>query len=137
VTRAVNSELRELRVAEPRKAQAVEDLIKSIPHTRSEPVRIDVPGAPHGREYLAALPYDRDAPVVIYRHLQPDESPDGDWLVTALVDRDEYNEYQRAAMQGILDNPAVREITARLGGTVATIVNNADQGRAGQGGRGT
>ena len=127
VTRAVNSALRELRAASPQKARAVQELIEKIPHIPSEPVRIEVPGAPKNREYLAAFPYERDAPVVIYRHLQPDDRAEGDWLVTALIDRDEYEEYRHAEMRGILDNPAVRHITGRLAGTVATIIN-ADSG---------
>lgn len=131
-TRAVNSSLRELRAASPQKARAVQELIDSIPDIPSEPVRIEVPGAPKNREYLAAFPYERDAPVVIYRHLQPDDHAEGDWLVTALIDRNEYEEYRHAELRGIVDNPAVRHIAGGLVGTVATILN-ADPGGTRQG----
>jgi hypothetical protein len=126
VTRAVNSMLREMRAAEPRKAAAVDAAISSIPRDSGVPVRIDVPGAPPGREYKAVVPFELDVPVVIYRRLEPGDRADGDWLVTTLIDRDEFDDYQRAAMRGILDNPAVREITARLARSLAIIISSSE-----------
>jgi hypothetical protein len=134
VTRAVNSMLREMRAAEPGKAKAVDAAISSIPRDSGVPVRIDVPGAPPGREYRAVVPFERDAPVVIYRRLEPGDRADGDWLVITLIDRDEFDDYQRAAMRGILDNPAVREITARLGRALATLISSSEQERRGSAG---
>ena len=119
--------LRQMRANAPRTAQVIDEMIRNIPHIRNEPVRIVVPETQQeqqGRLYLAGLPPIYDAPVVIYRQLQPNESPRGEWLVTALINRGEYEAYRRAERSGILDDPAVRDFTARLGGTVATIVNS-------------
>jgi len=128
VTRAVNAALRELRARAPRTALWIDALIKSIPDVRSETVRVVGPEPQQERQYLAAVPPDDDAPVVIFRPLEPDEGPPGDWLVSALVNRREYEEYRRAEMRGILDDPAVRQLSARLGGTVATIINSEQGG---------
>jgi len=133
VTKAVNAALRELRASAPQTAQVIDAAIKSIPDTRGEPVRVVGLEPQQERKYLAAVPPGYDAPVVIYRPLEPGEGPQGDWLVTALVNRDEYEEYRRAEMRGILDDPTVRVWSARLGGTVATIINS-DQGGTRYGG---
>jgi hypothetical protein len=121
-----------MRNADPAKARAVDEAIKHIPES-SMPIRIDVPGAPPERMYSAVIPDRGDAPVVIYRRIQPADEVHGDWLVTTLIDRKEYEEYLRAEMRGILDNPAVRDIARRLAGTIATIVN-VEQSGSQQGG---
>jgi hypothetical protein len=128
VTRAANAALRELRATAPQTAQVVDDLIKRIPSIRSEPVRVVGPEPQQDREYQAAIPPSLEAPVVIYRPLQPGEGSQGDWLVIALIDRVEYEEYRRAEVNGILDSHAVRGSIARLGGTVATIINSEQGG---------
>jgi hypothetical protein len=117
-----------MRATDPRMAKMVDVAIRSIPSERGEPVRIDVPGLPPDREYRAIVPDTRSAPVVIYRRLRPDDSVDGDWLVTTLIDRDEYEEYLRAERRGIVDNPAVRHITGSVAGSAATVYNTGRDG---------
>ncbi len=133
-TRPMNAALRELREADPVKARAVDDAIKHIP-LGAEPVRIDVPGGPPDRQYLAMVPYGRGAPVVIYRRLEPDDGADGDWLVTTLIERDKYDEYQRAEQKGILDAPVVKEMAMSVAGTVSALTAKVRNGPIGQRGQ--
>ena len=128
VTRSVNVALRELRVAAPRAAREVDDLIKNIPDIPSEPVRIVGSEPQQDREYQAAVPRSFEAPVIIYRPLQPGEGAQGDWLVTTLINRKEYEEYRQAEARGYLDNPWVRDVSAQVGGKVAAIITNSEQG---------
>jgi hypothetical protein len=69
-------------------AESVARAIAAIGQTPGKPVKApDV----NGRQYLAMVPDDETAPVVMYR-----ESDDGGYLVTALVDRDTYKTYEIA-----------------------------------------
>jgi hypothetical protein len=134
VTRAANAALRELRASAPQKAQLVDDLIKNIPNVRSEPVRIVGPESQQRRVYRAAIPPSSEAPVVIYRSLEPDESPQAEWLVTALVDRTQYEDYRQAEMRGILDNPWIAPAIGRLGNLLADAIRSEQGGtRSGSG----
>jgi hypothetical protein len=128
VTGAVSGQLRELRAADAEKARAVDAAIMRIPSGDGDPVRIPVPGAPPDREYRAILPASRDAPVVIYRAMEPGEGDGEGWVVTTLIDRDEYEQYMRAERNGILDAPAVKQVTEAVAGTVSSIVVNAVPG---------
>jgi hypothetical protein len=138
VTQAANTELREMRAAEPGMARAVEDAIGRIPHDEGVPIRIDVHGAPGSREYRAILPTQREAPAVIYRRLEPADGAGGGWLVTTLIDRDQLRSYQQAELTGILDNPVVSETAASVAGTLSPIVVGQGGGLSGtQAGSGT
>jgi hypothetical protein len=69
-------------------AESVARAIAAIGQTEGNPV-----AAPegNGRQYLAMVPDDDEAPVVMYR-----EAGDGGYLVTALVDRATYKTYEIA-----------------------------------------
>ncbi len=124
-----------MRAADPVTARSVDEAIKSIPFNEGVPVRIDVPGAPPSREYLAILPSRRDAPAVIYRSLEPSEDPDGGgWLVTTLIDRAEFGDYRHAELTGILDDPVVSQVAASVAGTVSSIVSGSIGQRSGAAG---
>jgi hypothetical protein len=56
--------------------------------------------------YTVIEPAGDKSPVVIYREL--DDREGGGYLVTAIVDRDEYDGYRRAERQGALDTPLAR-----------------------------
>jgi hypothetical protein len=75
--------------------ESVARAIASIGETPGNPVAAPegAVAAPegNGRQYLAMVPDDDSAPVVMYR-----ESDDGGYLVTALVDRDTYKTYEIA-----------------------------------------
>ncbi len=85
MTPAAIDALREL--ARPH-AESVARAIAAIGQAPGKPV-----AAPegNGRQYLAMVPDDDSAPVVMYR-----ESDDGGYLVTALVDRATYKTYEIA-----------------------------------------
>jgi hypothetical protein len=123
VTSLVSNELRKMREADPARARAVDDAIRRIPAGGGEPVRINVPDAPPGRKYFAIAPNRGDAPVVIYRSLEPDDGAGEGWLVTTLISQSEYRDYRQAEWRGIVDSPVVREVAARAAGTVATIIS--------------
>jgi hypothetical protein len=83
-----------------------------------------VPGKPvaapegNGRQYLALVPDDDSAPVVMYR-----ESDDGGYLVTALVDRDTYQTYEIAEnghsfLQSTTFKAAVGAVAAAVVGAI-------------------
>lgn len=135
VASPVITELRNMRAADPGKARVVDEAIRQVPNGAGDPIRIDVQGAPPGREYRAIVPSAADAPVVIYRRLASHEG--GDWLVTTLIDRDKYDDYRRAERNGLLDNPVVNSATASATAaaeTVASILVNGVPGGAGPGG---
>lgn len=126
MTRPVAVAIRELRESDRRKAVAVDEAIRHIPDS-GEPLRIDVPGGPPDRQYFAIAPRRPDAPVVVYRELEPDEGSDGEWLVTTLIERDKYREYLRAEQHGLLDTPMVREVTTSVAGTVSAALTAVSQ----------
>jgi hypothetical protein len=89
----------------------VASVARCIDHIADQPgvpLSIDPPGSPGGH-YLAATPDDNDAPVVIYRVTSAGE--EGDFLVTALVDRASYTEYQNGSPQGARDHPLERALS--------------------------
>jgi hypothetical protein len=59
-----------------------------------------------GGQYRVIVPDQSDAPVVIFRQLGSSEP--GDFLVTALTDRQVFNDYERAERQGVLDSKVVQ-----------------------------
>jgi hypothetical protein len=115
MTKAVADELRQL----PRQQRtAVTSTIGRVGLDRGEPV--DVP-APPGTEYLALTPTDRKAPIVVYRPMLPGE--DGDWLVTSLVARAQYDTWRKALVDAV---PGVAEAaTGALFGAVLVALIRA------------
>jgi hypothetical protein len=67
----------------------------------SAPGRADFP-------YFAVTTPEFSAPVIIYRNLGPDE--DGEYLVTALVGRDIFNEYARVKESGLLESTFIGQM---------------------------
>jgi hypothetical protein len=137
VTSPVAAELRRLRQDDPAQARAVDEAIRHVRDGAGDPVRIDVPDAPSAREYRAIVPFSADAPVVIYRKLEPADGATGYGLVTTLLDRDQFTRYKRAEMSGLLDTPLVRDVATDVAtsvtGTVSAALVNAPPGRAGTG----
>jgi hypothetical protein len=86
----------------PDQVAAVARCIDLLADEPGIPLSIDSPSPP-GSHYLAAIPDHDHAPVVIYRSTSVGEQ--GDFVVTALVDRVIYAEHQSAARQGIKDRP--------------------------------
>ena len=59
-----------------------------------------------GGQYRVIVPDDNDTPVVIFRELGSSEQ--GDFLVTAITDRQVFNDYERAERQGMLNNKVLQ-----------------------------
>jgi hypothetical protein len=102
VARPVIDELR--RMTDPNVAAALRRYINSIPHSAGVP--IDIPDPPPGTQYLAIVPEEQELPVIVYRPTLPDER--GEWLITALLGRDTYEQQRQAEKRGLLQNDAVR-----------------------------
>lgn len=128
VTSVAKAALQELWNADAGKARAVEDAIMRIPR---KGIPVAVPGAPADRKFWAMIPDSSDAPVVIYRELKPDGHADEGWLVTTLIDQDEYRQYRHAELRGFLTEPVIAEAVA---GTVSSIYANPAQDRSEVGG---
>ena len=75
------------RLPEPQ-AEAVASAIDAIGKTPTKPL---LPG-PDGKNYMIIAPVESNAPAVIYRKLDDEDG----FLVTAIVERDTYDAYQRA-----------------------------------------
>ncbi len=89
---------------------------------------IAVTGAVSGqlRELRAA---DAEKARVVDAAIMRIPSGDGEgFVVTTLIDRDEFEQYLRAERNGILDAPAVKQVTEAVAGTVSSIVVNAVPG---------
>jgi hypothetical protein len=94
----------------PGQVAAVARCLDGLADQPGVPLGIE-PSDPAGGSYLAAIPDHADAPVVIYRMTAADE--EGDFLVTALVDRITYSEYQSAVRPGAADRPLDRAMSSR------------------------
>jgi hypothetical protein len=71
----------------------------------------------NGRQYLAMVPDDDQAPVVMYR-----EADDGGYLVTALVDRDTYKTYEIAEQPGFLQSTTFKAAVGAVAAAVLGII---------------
>lgn len=124
LTEAARSALARLPRAQ---AQAVNRAIREIPSKPGR--RLRIPGAPPAEPFLAAVPENREAPVVVYRRSTPEE--DGDWLVVSLMNRGDYYTACRAEEALAAAPPAVREsVEAVVAATVATVQVVAHPGTA-------
>lgn len=110
VAQAVLDRLEKLADANPEQAAAVAQAILTIGQAKAVPIRIDPPKAPPGTKYMALAPSDPDAPVIIYRQRNPKVDSGPGWLVTALLSRDEYQQYREAERTGLLDDPAFQAL---------------------------
>jgi hypothetical protein len=107
LTVAVDEEIRAMTEAE---AHAVWAVIKRIGRANGD--RLDLPGAPPSKQYFALTPSDPKAPVVIYRPMLPEE--DGDWLVSSLIARDQYDAYTSSG-RAAADNESACELPVTSG----------------------
>jgi hypothetical protein len=124
----------EVRVAEPvitemramprEQAAAAARAIQRIGSDAGVALRIPPPGIPDGH-YLAIVPDDPEAPVVIYRELTQAEG--GGYLVTALADRDTYDAYEHAEQNGHLDSPLWKTLAAVAVAAAVGAVNARGQ----------
>jgi hypothetical protein len=107
MTPAVIESLREL--ARPQ-AESVARAIAAIGQAPGRPV-----AAPkgNGRQYLAVVPDNDKAPVVMYR-----AADDGGYLVTALVDHDTYKTYEIAENGHTTISDTVGAIAAAVAGFI-------------------
>lgn len=80
----------------------------------------------NGRKYLAMVPDDDAAPVVMYR-----ESGDGGYLVTALVDRATYKTYEIAENgHSFLQSSTFRATVGAVAAAVVGVILGSRAGRA-------
>jgi hypothetical protein len=79
----------------------------------------------NGRQYLAMVPDDDTAPVVMYRE------SDGGFLVTALVDRDTYKTYEIAENgHGFLQSNTFKAAVSAVAAAVVGVILGSRAGRS-------
>lgn len=103
-------------------AESVARAIAAIGQAPGKPV-----AAPegNGRQYLAMVPDEDAAPVVMYR-----ESDDGGYLVTALVDRATYKTYEIAENgHGLLQSTTFKATVGAVAAAVVGIILGSRAGR--------
>jgi hypothetical protein len=92
-----------------------------------------VPGKPveapnengNGRQYLAVVPDEEMAPVVMYR-----EAEDNGYLVTALVDRDTYQTYEITEQPSFLRSTTFRTAVGAVAAAAIGIILGSRAGRS-------
>jgi hypothetical protein len=120
MTPAAIDALREL--ARPQ-AESVARAIAAIGQTEGTP--LDAPSA-NGRKYLAMVPDDDKAPVVMFR-----EADDGGYLVTALVDRETYKTYEIAENgHSFLQSHTFRATVGAVAAAVVGVILGSRGGRS-------
>lgn len=104
-------------------AESVARAIVAIGQTPGKPV-----AAPdgNGRQYLAMVPDDDTAPVIMYR-----EADDGGYLVTALVDRATYKTYEIAENgYGLLQSTTFKATVGAVAAAVVGVILGSRAGKA-------
>jgi len=105
-------------------AESVARAIAAIGQAPGKPV-----AAPesNGRQYLAMVPDEDAAPVVMYR-----ESGDGGYLVTALVDRATYKTYEIAENggHGLLQSTSFKAAVGAVAAAVVGVILGSRPGRS-------
>lgn len=104
-------------------AESVARAIAAIGQAPGKPV-----AAPdgNGRQYLAMVPDEDTAPVVMYR-----ESDDGGYLVTALVDRATYKTYEIAENgHGLLQSTTFKAAVSAIAAAVVGVILGSRAGRS-------
>ena len=106
-------------------AESVARAIAAIGQVAGNPVVAPEEG--NGRQYLAMVTDDDNAPVVMYR-----EADDGGYLVTALVDRATYKTYEIAEQRhGFLQSTTFRAaVGAVAAAAVGIILGSRATGRS-------
>jgi hypothetical protein len=121
MTPAAIGSLRQL--ARP-EAESVARAIAAIGRTPGNPV-VAPNGNGNGKNYLAIVPDDDKAPVVMYRHA------DGNgYLVTALVDRDTYQTYEIAEQPSFLQSRTFKTAVSAVAAAAIGIILGSRAGRS-------
>lgn len=105
-------------------AESVAHAIASIGQVPGNPVEAPN-GNGNGRQYLAIVPDDEMAPVVMYR-----ESEDNGYLVTALVDRDTYQTYEITEQPSFLRSTTFRTAVGAVAAAALGIILGSRAGRS-------
>jgi hypothetical protein len=121
MTPAAIGSLREL--ARP-EAESVARAIAAIGQTPGNPV-VAPNGNGNGKNYLAIVPDDDKAPVVMYRR-----ADDNGYLVTALVDRDTYQTYEIAEQPSFLQSRTFKTAVSAVAAAAIGIVLGSRAGRS-------
>ena len=121
MTPAAIGALREL--ARPQ-AESVARAIAAIGQTPGNPV-VAPNGNGNGKQYLALVPDDDKAPVVMYR-----QSDDNGYLVTALVDRDTYQTYEIAEQPSFLSSRTFKTAVSAVAAAAIGIILGSRAGRS-------
>jgi hypothetical protein len=107
-------------------AESVARAIASIGRVPGNPVEApNGNGNGNGRQYLAIVPDDEMAPVVMYR-----ESEDNGYLVTALVDRDTYQTYEITEQPSFLRSTTFRTAVGAVAAAAIGIILGSRAGRS-------
>lgn len=106
-------------------AESVARAIAAIGQVPGKPVEAPS-GSENGRQYLAVVPDDEQAPVVMYR-----ASEDNGYLVTALVDRDTYQTYEIAEQPSFLRSTTFRTAVGAVAAAAIGIILGSRSGRSG------
>lgn len=109
-------------LARPR-AESVARAIAAIGQTPGKPVEAPN-GNGNGRQYLAMVPDDDTAPVVMYR-----QSEDNGYLVTALVDRDTYQTYEITEQPSFLRSNTFKTAVSAVAAAAIGIILGSRAGR--------
>jgi hypothetical protein len=105
-------------------AESVARAIAAIGQTPGNPV-VAPNGNGNGKNYLAIVPEDDKAPVVMYRR-----SDDNGYLVTALVDRDTYQTYEIAEQPSFLQSRTFRAAVSAVAAAAIGIILGSRAGRS-------
>ena len=105
-------------------AESVARSIAAIGQVPGKPVEAP-PGNGNGRQYLAIVPDEDEAPVVMYR-----EAEDNGYLVTALVDRDTYQTYEIAEQPSFLRSSTFRAAVGAVAAAAISIILGSRAGRS-------
>ena len=105
-------------------AESVARAIAAIGQVPGKPVEAPN-GNGNGRQYLAIVPDDGEAPVVMYR-----ESEDNGYLVTALVDRDTYQTYEITEQPSFLRSVTFRTAVGAVAAAAIGIILGSRAGRS-------
>jgi hypothetical protein len=121
MTPAAIGSLREL--ARPQ-AESVARAIAAIGQVPGKPVEAPN-GNGSGRQYLAVVPDDDQAPVVMYRN-----SDEKGFLVTALVDRDTYQTYEITEQPSFLRSNTFKTAVSAVAAAAIGIILGSRAGRS-------
>ena len=105
-------------------AESVARAIAAIGQTPGNPV-VAPNGNGNGKNYLALVPDDDKAPVVMYR-----QADDNGYLVTALVDRDTYQTYEIAEQPSFLQSRTFKTAVSAVAAAAIGIILGSRAGRS-------